>query len=206
MMMSRSLDDHSLVTACRAGRTDAFDVLVERYQERLYPTILRLIGLARGRRGRLPGRVRSRVREARPVPGRQLVLHVGLSHRGQPGAERPSQTADPVRRTAGAQAAGLAGGPSRRRVGRIRPCRPPRACRTRAHRGDALNRLSPEHRVIVVLKDFDGHRYEEISAILDIPVGTVRSRLHRARCELRDRLRGLVDEPQPIRQGSSPVP
>ena len=44
MMMSRSLDDQSLVEACRAGRTEAFDVLVERYQERLYPTILRLTG------------------------------------------------------------------------------------------------------------------------------------------------------------------
>jgi RNA polymerase sigma-70 factor (ECF subfamily) len=71
---------------------------------------------------------------------------------------------------------------------------------------DALNRLSPEHRVIVVLKDFDGHRYEEISTILEIPVGTVRSRLHRARCELRDRLRVLIDEQQPIRQGSTSGP
>ena len=70
----------------------------------------------------------------------------------------------------------------------------------------ALNRLSSEHRAIVVLKDFDGRRYEEISAILNIPVGTVRSRLHRARCELRDRLRVLVDEPQPIRQGLTSVP
>src|SRR5205823_14891394 len=70
----------------------------------------------------------------------------------------------------------------------------------------ALNRLGPEHRAVVILKDFDGRRYEEISAILNIPVGTVRSRLHRARCELRDRLRVLVDEQQPVRQGSSALP
>ena len=67
----------------------------------------------------------------------------------------------------------------------------------------ALGQLGPEHRAVVVLKDFDGRRYEEISAILRVPVGTVRSRLHRARCELRDRLRSLVDEEQPIRQASS---
>ena len=70
----------------------------------------------------------------------------------------------------------------------------------------ALNKLGPEHRAVVVLKDFDGHRYEEISAILDVPVGTVRSRLHRARSELRERLRGLVDLEEPVRQGSSFVP
>jgi hypothetical protein len=43
MMMSRSSDDHSLVEACRAGRTEAFSLLVQRYQSRLYPTIARLV-------------------------------------------------------------------------------------------------------------------------------------------------------------------
>jgi RNA polymerase sigma-70 factor (ECF subfamily) len=57
----------------------------------------------------------------------------------------------------------------------------------------ALNELGPEHRAVVVLKDFDGRRYEEIASLLEIPIGTVRSRLHRARSELRERLRSLVD-------------
>jgi RNA polymerase sigma-70 factor (ECF subfamily) len=61
----------------------------------------------------------------------------------------------------------------------------------------ALDQLGPDHRAVVVLKDFDGRRYEEISALLNIPVGTVRSRLHRARSELRDRLRCLLDEDPP---------
>ncbi len=68
---------------------------------------------------------------------------------------------------------------------------------------DALDRLGPDHRAVVILKDFDGHRYEEISAILEIPVGTVRSRLHRARCELRELLRNLVDEEQSVREATS---
>ncbi len=66
----------------------------------------------------------------------------------------------------------------------------------------ALRQLGPEHRAVVVLKDFDGRRYEEIGAILNVPVGTVRSRLHRARCELRDRLRCLIDVEQPAREAS----
>ncbi len=44
--MLGSLDDLSLVEACRGGQTEAFGALVRRYQERLYPTILRLIGSA----------------------------------------------------------------------------------------------------------------------------------------------------------------
>ena len=46
MVMSRCLDDQSLVQACRAGQTEAFGSLVARYQDRLYPTVLRLIGSA----------------------------------------------------------------------------------------------------------------------------------------------------------------
>ena len=52
----------------------------------------------------------------------------------------------------------------------------------------ALNRLSPEHRVVLVLKDLEGQKYEDIAEVLDVPIGTVRSRLHRARMELRDLL------------------
>lgn len=44
--MSRVIDDLSLVKACRAGHTEAFGTLVRRHQDRLFPTILRLIGSA----------------------------------------------------------------------------------------------------------------------------------------------------------------
>ncbi|MCE9534085.1 MAG: sigma-70 family RNA polymerase sigma factor, partial [Planctomycetes bacterium] len=41
---------------------------------------------------------------------------------------------------------------------------------------NALNRLSPEHRAVLVLKDLEGQKYEDIADILDVPVGTIRSR------------------------------
>ena len=67
---------------------------------------------------------------------------------------------------------------------------------------NALDKLSADHRVVVVMKEFDGLRYEEIAAALDVPIGTVRSRLHRARGELKDALQGMDDanpiEPAPI--------
>ena len=54
---------------------------------------------------------------------------------------------------------------------------------------EGLSHLSPEHRTVVVLSDIEGLSYEEIAQVLGIPVGTVKSRLSRARARLRDYLR-----------------
>ncbi len=53
---------------------------------------------------------------------------------------------------------------------------------------NALNSLSVEFRTIIILCDLEGFTYEEMAKILDIPIGTVRSRLHRARFILRQKL------------------
>ena len=58
----------------------------------------------------------------------------------------------------------------------------------------ALNRLNEQHRMILVLREMDGLSYEEISGILDLPIGTVRSRLHRARSQLKDELTSYFQE------------
>lgn len=63
--------------------------------------------------------------------------------------------------------------------------------------GEAMAKLSAEHRTVLVLKDIDGLKYEEIAEVMGVPIGTVRSRLHRARLELKSLLDpdevGLVD-------------
>lgn len=63
----------------------------------------------------------------------------------------------------------------------------------------ALAALSVDLRMVVVLSDIEGRSYEEISEALRIPVGTVKSRLHRARRILQARLRHLM--PQRAREG-----
>ncbi len=202
-MASDRLDDLSLVRLCKAGETEAFGVLVGRYQERLYPTIHRVVGSAEDAEDALQDAFvrafqklgtfhgessfytwlyRIAINVAMESCRRRKVRRLFLLGRG----DYASLGREPVSPAEGSD-------PSRGLE---------RAERVRAVEA-ALDRLGPEHRAIVVLKDFDGRRYEEIAEILGIPVGTVRSRLHRARHELKDQLKGLLDADQPLRQGSA---
>lgn len=52
----------------------------------------------------------------------------------------------------------------------------------------ALNSLDVDFRTVIILCDLEGFKYEEMAKILDIPIGTVRSRLHRARNLLKEKL------------------
>ena len=67
----------------------------------------------------------------------------------------------------------------------------------------ALDALPEGFRLAVYLADVEGFSYKEIAEILDVPIGTVMSRLHRGRKSMQKRLydlaaaRGLVDQPEP---------
>jgi len=54
----------------------------------------------------------------------------------------------------------------------------------------AFRRLSEDHRLVITLHDIEGYTLAEIQAILDCPIGTLKSRLHRARARLRE----LIEE------------
>jgi RNA polymerase sigma-70 factor (ECF subfamily) len=56
-----------------------------------------------------------------------------------------------------------------------------------------LEALSPEHREVIVLRELQQMSYEEIALVLSIPRGTVESRLHRAREQLRLRFKNYFD-------------
>ncbi|HSW46655.1 MAG TPA: sigma-70 family RNA polymerase sigma factor [Phycisphaerae bacterium] len=55
-----------------------------------------------------------------------------------------------------------------------------------------LASLSPEHRAAIVLRELQGMTYAEMAATLEVPQGTVESRLYRAREELRKRFKGYL--------------
>jgi RNA polymerase sigma factor (sigma-70 family) len=73
----------------------------------------------------------------------------------------------------------------------------------------ALDALAPDFRAAVVLCDIEGLSYEEIAATLDIKLGTVRSRIHRGRAQLREALAHRAPDParttssRPARRGFS---
>jgi RNA polymerase sigma-70 factor (ECF subfamily) len=57
-----------------------------------------------------------------------------------------------------------------------------------------LSRLSEEHRVVLVLRDVEGMDYAGIAETLNVGLGTVKSRISRARCNLRELLESALDE------------
>ena len=60
----------------------------------------------------------------------------------------------------------------------------------------ALAQLSPDQRTLLLLHDVDGWRQEDVAEVLGVPVGTVKSRLHRCRANLRKFLQECM-EPEP---------
>lgn len=70
----------------------------------------------------------------------------------------------------------------------------------------ALAQISEEHRIVVLLHDADGHKIKEIHELMGIPVGTVKSRLHRARAHLRQILEqdGTLSRNSACKPGMNP--
>ena len=57
----------------------------------------------------------------------------------------------------------------------------------------AFEQLSDEHRVLITLHDIEGYRLVELEEMLDVPLGTLKSRMHRARARMRERLADTID-------------
>lgn len=70
----------------------------------------------------------------------------------------------------------------------------------------ALGRLDSEYRAVLVMRDIEGFDYQQMAEVLGIPLGTLKSRLFRARLALRDELRGYFQQQQPGNGGGSTPP
>ena len=58
---------------------------------------------------------------------------------------------------------------------------------------EAIGRLRPQYRAATLLRHVEGYSYQEIADIMEVPLGTVKTYIHRARLELKEHLAHLVD-------------
>lgn len=183
-----NLDQH-LIDECLAGRTAAFDELVFRYQDRLYNSLVRMLRSAEDARdiaqeawvhafqGLTTFRGNSafyswlfRIAYNAAVSDKRKLRVTGASleaAREQAGLEPADHRAESEPSHALVQS---------ERQARVRT---------------ALSHLSEEYRTVLVLKELENLKYEDIAELVGCPIGTVRSRIHRARVELADKLRQL---------------
>jgi RNA polymerase sigma-70 factor (ECF subfamily) len=179
-------DDTRLIAETLAGQTEAFGTLVQKYQDRLFNTVAHLAGNCED--------ARDIVQEAFVQAFVKLDSFRGKSAfytwlyriafnlcAGWRRKQRPVASIDGNNERCGLDPADNGDGPVEQ-LQRQERCRQIR---------QALKQLSPEHRTILVLREIEDCDYETIAEILDVPVGTVRSRLHRARLELREELKDL---------------
>jgi RNA polymerase sigma-70 factor (ECF subfamily) len=183
--MMTSSDDRSLVRASQAGNAEAFGQLVSRHQARLYPTLLRLTGSPDDALDLMQDAFLRAYQKLDSFRGGssfytwvyRIAVNLALSHRRHEKADPTARLA--VHPDAPGEILDAADGD-------------PASALLQAERDALVQRalleLSDDARAVVVMRDMDGLSYEQIAETLEVPVGTVRSRLHRARSDLRDRL------------------
>jgi RNA polymerase sigma-70 factor (ECF subfamily) len=182
-----SADEHGLIAACLHGDAGAFAILVRRHQDRLFSTVYRLVGNVEDARDIVQESFLNAYQSLRSFKGdalfstwlHRIAVNAAISNkrkrrltavRIETGRDS-EQTLEPVDQSEASDPGhGLERAEQERRI------------------RDALARLSAEHRAVLVMKDMEGQKYEAIAAVLRVPIGTVRSRLHRARFELRELL------------------
>jgi RNA polymerase sigma-70 factor (ECF subfamily) len=180
-------DDRRLIAASLGGQSAAFGELVRRYQDRLFNTVYRLVGNAEDAQDVVQDAFIHAYQSLDRFKGDsqfftwlyRIAVNAAISQR------RKQRVTLSIHHGAGEDPQ------------RLEPADPSefgrpgqaleRAEEERRIQG-ALNRLSPEHRAVLILKDMEGQKYETMAEILQVPIGTIRSRLHRARIELRELL------------------
>jgi RNA polymerase sigma-70 factor (ECF subfamily) len=183
-------EDHKLIEECLAGRTDAFGQLVLRYQDRLYNTLVRLVGSSDEARDVAQESFVHAFTKLDTFRGEsqfyswlfRIAYNAAVSRQRK--QRRPPASLDAAREAGGLEPAD--GHPE------SRPSHALERSERQAMVRSALGELSEEYRAVLVLKEIDGLKYEEIAEIVGCPIGTVRSRIHRARAELREKLRLLL--------------
>jgi RNA polymerase sigma factor (sigma-70 family) len=185
--------DEDLASRFVAGDHAAFDELVRRHRDGIYRFVRWHLGASSGEAEDVTQDVLIEIFRSLPrYEGRSRLRTwmLGLAHnvcrqrrRESVDARRTFAVAtatDEVLRTVADATADLDALLARREV--------------QAQVRSAIESLGPEHRDVVLLREIEGLSYSEMARVLQIPVGTVRSRLHNARVELGTCLLALARE------------
>lgn len=181
------MNDDVLIDEALAGCSAAFGHLVRKYQDRLYNTMVHVVGSTEDARDVVQEAfVQAFVnlegfhRTSRFYTWLYRIAFnaaITLRRRTRPGlsidAQRDQYGGEPID-SGPAPGDGLE---QQERVGLVR---------------SAIAALTEEYRTVLVLREIEGCDYERIAEILEIPIGTVRSRLHRARLQLKEQLRHVL--------------
>ena len=180
-------EDAQLIHKTLDGESAAFGELVRKYQDRLYNTMVHVTGCRDDAQDVVQDAfVQAFVKldsfqqtSAFYTWLYRIAFNVAISQRRR---KKPTVSVEQTRQQSGDEPSDHQAGPSDRLEQAER--------RRLVH--EAIGRLSDEHRTVLVLREIDGCCYDTIVEILELPIGTVRSRLHRARLQLREELREVL--------------
>ena len=187
-----SQTDAELIAESLRGQTEAFGQLVVRFQNRLFHSLCSMLGSVEDARDVAQDTFVQAFQKLHTFRGQsafyswlfRIALNTAASHRRK--RQRVLVSIEAAREQAGVELPDMH--PQSMPESGMETMERQAAVRT------ALGELTEEFRTVLVLKEIDGLRYEEIAEIVDCPIGTVRSRIHRARLEMRSRLMHLMEE------------
>ncbi len=189
----RAADEAVLVESARSGDMNAFSRLVVQYQDRVLNTCWRLSGRLEDAEDLTQETFLKALESIGAFRGQsgfytwlfRIAVNVSISHRRRKGrmprlslyaGDGQGELAETL--PAGSKALDPSARLSAQEMQRLVQ--------------DGLDSLDDDHRAVVVLRDLEGFDYRQIAEIIEAPEGTVKSRLHRARMELRDRLKDVL--------------
>ena len=203
----RELD---LLRKAQHGDRASYGQLVVAYQDRLYNAILRLVGdaeeareLAQEAFTRGLMKLDSFRGDASPYTWLfRIAVNLAISHLRKVQRHRVFSLDAPPRNGNGRhdddQASSLADRVSDGGLSGGSAVLPPADLERKELHGQvlaALGRLDAEYRAVLVMRDIEGFDYQQMAEVLSLPLGTLKSRLFRARLALRDELRAYLTDP-----------
>jgi RNA polymerase sigma-70 factor (ECF subfamily) len=192
-------DDLALVQRFRQGDKDAFSLLIVKYQDRIYNMLLRMCGQPADAEELAQEAFLRAMERIEQFRGKskfytwlfRIAANLAISHRRRGARIKFHSLSGPEDGDSSSGDARTSPLAARRQSG---PQEAAVAAETNQRVMDALGELDEEFRLVIVLRDIEDMDYAQVADVMNVPMGTVKSRLHRARTILRDSLRDLLDD------------